>query len=226
MSRFLRFAVEEAREGKAEELREHRLGLEVFDKDASFDPRIDPIVRVEARRLRAKLKRYYETEGKDDPVQVEYPAGGYVPVFRERPAGAGTGERTIVVLPFENRSASPEDEYFSDGLTDELIHVFTKVEGLRVVARASAFQFQGKGVDLREIGEKLGVTVVLEGSVRRSGNRRRVTAQLVRVADGCYLWSETYPNLRSSADLKPKCPLFSARAPRRSPLHLESGKGS
>ncbi len=192
MSRFLRFTVEQALEGKAEELKEYRLGLEVFDKDASFDPRIDPIVRVEARRLRAKLKRYYETEGKDDPVQVEFPTGGYAPVFRERPGGAGTGERTIVVLPFENRSASPEDEYFSDGLTDELIHALTKMEGLRVVARASAFQFKGKGGDLREIGEKLGVTAVLEGSVRRSGNRLRVTAQLVNVADGCYLWSETY----------------------------------
>ena len=192
MSRFLRFTVEQALEGKAEDLKEYRLGLEVFDKDASFDPRIDPIVRVEARRLRAKLKRYYETEGKDDPVQVEFPTGGYAPVFRDRPAGAGTGERTIVVLPFENRSASPEDEYFSDGLTDELIHALTKVEGLRVVARASAFQFKGKGGDLREIGEKLGVTAVLEGSVRRSGNRLRVTAQLVNVADGCYLWSETY----------------------------------
>lgn len=193
MSRFLRFTVEQAREGKSEELKEYRIGLEVFDKDASFDPRIDPIVRVEARRLRAKLKRYYETEGKDDPIRVEFPTGSYVPVFRERPAGtSGTAERTIVVLPFENRSASPEDEYFGDGLTDELIHALTKVDGLRVVARQSAFQFKGKGVDLREIGEKLGVTVVLEGSVRRSGNRLRVTAQLVNVADGCYLWSESY----------------------------------
>ena len=192
MRRFLRFAVEQAREGKGEGLKEYRIGLEVFDKGASFDPRIDPIVRVEARRLRAKLKRYYEAEGKDDSIRVEFPTGSYAPVVRERPPGTPPGERTIVVLPFENRSANPEDEYFSDGLTDELIHALTNVVGLRVVARASAFQLKGKGSDLREIGEKLGVTAVLEGSVRRSGNRLRVTAQLVNVGDGCYLWSETY----------------------------------
>ncbi len=191
MTRFLRFTVDQALKGKGDALKEYRIGLEVFDKDASFDPRVDPIVRVEARRLRAKLKRYYETEGKDDPVRIEFPTGSYAPVFRERPSGPGA-ERTIAVLPFENRSANPEDEYFSDGLTDELIHALTKTEGLRVVARASAFQFKGKGGDLRGIGEKLGVTAVLEGSVRRSGDRLRVTAQLVNVSDGCYLWSETY----------------------------------
>jgi serine/threonine-protein kinase len=193
MTRFLRFTVEQALAGRGEELKEYRIGLEVFDKDASFDPRIDPIVRVEARRLRSKLKRYYETEGKDEPVRVEYPTGSYVPVSREPAASPGAGtEQTVAVVPFENRSASPEDEYFSDGLTDELIHALTKVEGLRVVARVSAFTFKGKGVDVREFGQKLGATTVLEGSVRRSGNRLRVTAQLVNVADGCYLWSETY----------------------------------
>jgi serine/threonine-protein kinase len=193
MSRFLRFAVEEALEGRADQLKEYRIALEVFDKDASFDPRIDPIVRVEARRLRAKLKRYYENEGRDDAVRIEFPTGSYAPVFHERLAvPAGPGERTIAVLPFENRSASTEDEYFSDGLTDELIHALTQVDGLRVVARASAFQFKGRGGDLREVGEKLGVTAVLEGSVRRAGNRLRITARLVNVADGCYLWSETF----------------------------------
>ena len=109
MRRFLRFAVEQALEGKGEELKEFRIGLEVFDKDSSFDPRIDPIVRVEARRLRAKLKRYYENEGRDDPIRIEFPTGTYVPVFRERSAAPGAGEHTIVVLPFENRSVRSEE---------------------------------------------------------------------------------------------------------------------
>lgn len=185
MSRFLRFAVETARDGRAEELKEYRIALEVFDKDTEFDPRLDPIVRVEARRLRAKLQRYYETDGRDDPVRVDFPTGAYVPVFQERPAVAPRpAEPTIAVQPFANRSASAEDEYFSDGLTDELIHALTKVDGLRVV--------KGRELGMAEIGQKLGAAAVLEGSVRRSASRLRITAQLVNVADGQYLWSETY----------------------------------
>jgi len=194
ISRFLRFVVEHTLAGRGGELKEYLIGVEVFDKAASYDPRIDPIVRVEARRLRAKLKRYYETAGRDDGVRIEFPKGGYVPLFQTRapaPEGGETGP-TIAVLPFVNRSADPQDEYFSDGLTDELIHALTKVEGLRVVARGSAFQFKGKPYDVRQVGEQLQVGVVLEGSVRRSGNRLRITAQLVNVADGLYLRSETY----------------------------------
>lgn len=99
---------------------------------------------------------------------------------------------SIVVLPFTNRSRNEDDEYFSDGLTDELIIALSRVEGLRVVSRTSAFQFKGTAQDVRKIGEQLGVRQVLEGSVRRSGDRLRVTAQLVNVADGYELWSEKF----------------------------------
>jgi non-specific serine/threonine protein kinase len=102
------------------------------------------------------------------------------------------GPPSIAVLPFTNRSRNEDDEYFSDGLTDELINVLSHVEGLRVVSRTSAFQFKGTAQDIRTIGEKLGVRHVLEGSVRRAGDRLRVTAQLVNVADGYHLWSEKF----------------------------------
>jgi non-specific serine/threonine protein kinase len=102
------------------------------------------------------------------------------------------GPPSIAVLPFTNRSRNEDDEYFSDGLTDELINALSHVEGLRVVSRTSAFQFKGTTQDVRTIGEKLGVRHVLEGSVRRSGDRLRVTAQLVNVADGYHLWSEKF----------------------------------
>jgi serine/threonine-protein kinase len=98
----------------------------------------------------------------------------------------------LAVLPFVNLSSDPENEYFSDGMTEELINALTKVVGLRVTARTSAFAFKGKDIDVREIGQKLDVASVLEGSVRRSGNRIRITAQLVNVADGYYVWSETF----------------------------------
>jgi non-specific serine/threonine protein kinase len=99
---------------------------------------------------------------------------------------------SVAVLPFVNMSSDPENEYFSDGLAEELINVLSKVEGLRVASRTSAFAFKGKNEDVRRIGEQLNVRTVLQGSVRKSGNRLRITAQLGNVTDGFQLWSETY----------------------------------
>jgi eukaryotic-like serine/threonine-protein kinase len=102
------------------------------------------------------------------------------------------GERSIAVLPFVNMSGDPANEFFSDGISEEIINALTQLRDLRVAARTSAFSFKGRNVDLREIGDQLGVATVLEGSVRQSGNRLRITAQLTSVADGYHLWSERY----------------------------------
>jgi eukaryotic-like serine/threonine-protein kinase len=102
------------------------------------------------------------------------------------------GAHSIAVLPFVNLSTDKENEYFSDGLAEEIINALTKVQELRVIARTSAFAFRGKEQCLRTIGERLNVGTVLEGSVRRAGNRIRVTAQLINVADESHLWSERY----------------------------------
>ena len=99
---------------------------------------------------------------------------------------------SIAVLPFVNRSSNEEDEYFSDGLADELLNVLAKIRGLRVAARTSAFPFKGKATTIAEIGRALNVATVLEGSVRKAGSRMRIAVQLVNVADGYHLWSETY----------------------------------
>ncbi len=100
--------------------------------------------------------------------------------------------RSIAVLPFANMSESADDEYLSDGMTEEIINALTTIEGLRVVSRTSAFAFKGQSVDIRTIGQRLNVNSVLEGSVRRAGNRLRITAQLIDIADGYHLWSERY----------------------------------
>ncbi len=102
------------------------------------------------------------------------------------------GGPSIAVLPFVNMSADPENEYFSDGLAEDLINALTKIRDLRVAARTSAFSFKGAKTDVREIGRKLNVETVMEGSVRKVGDRLRVTAQLINVADGYHLWSEQY----------------------------------
>ncbi len=99
---------------------------------------------------------------------------------------------SIAVLPFVNMSADPENEYFSDGLSEDLINALTKITNLHVVARTSSFAFKGEKVDIREIGQKLNVDNLLEGSVRKVGNRLRITAQLIKVEDGYHLWSDRF----------------------------------
>jgi TolB-like protein len=99
---------------------------------------------------------------------------------------------SIAVLPFVNMSSDPEQEHFSDGLSEEILNLLAKVPKLKVIGRTSSFAFKGKNEDLRAIGQTLGVTTVLEGSVRKSGDRLRITAQLIDVSEGSHLWSETY----------------------------------
>jgi TolB-like protein len=102
------------------------------------------------------------------------------------------GRESIAVLPFLNLSPDPENEFFSDGLSEEILNSLARIDGMQVVGRTSSFQFKGKNEDLRTIGQALGVATVLEGSVRREGNRARITAQLIRTSDGIHLWSQSY----------------------------------
>jgi TolB-like protein len=114
------------------------------------------------------------------------------PISRPIPPPADKTVVSLAVLPFTNMSADPENEFFADGVTEEIINALAQIEDLHVAARTSAFSFKGKHVDLRIVGERLNVATVLEGSVRRAGDRLRITAQLVNVADGYHLWSERY----------------------------------
>lgn len=197
LRRFLNYAVEQVLEGHAEWLKESVLGVEVFARGDQFDPRLDAIVRVEARRLRSRLINYYQTHGKDDPVVIEVPKGSYVPVFRG--AGESAPEpvlplriSAILVLPFLNLSPSAEDEYFTDGLTEEVITSLTRIRNLRVIARSTAFRYRGKGHDLPRIGSELKVDVVLEGSVRHCGTRMKVDARLIAVSSCSQIWSHAF----------------------------------
>lgn len=201
LAKLLRFVVEETLGGRGALLKETRLGLEVFGRSpAHYDAAIDPIVRVQMGRLRQRLQDYYSHAA--DPVIIEVPKGGYTPVFKLRSSVSGTGpavappapgvDHRIAVLPFVNMSAAPDSEYFSDGLTEELINVLARDSQLQVVARTSTFQFKQQPRDVRAIGRQLDVGKILEGSVRQSGTRVRITAQLINVADGCHVWSERY----------------------------------
>jgi adenylate cyclase len=250
---FLKYVVEETLEGREEKIKEYSIATDVFGRDQSFDPRMDPIVRVEATKLRSRLAHYYEQEGQRDAIRIEFPKRGYVPAFRfqaiedwaseatspiaadNRPSvamtqGAVFSRRTafiaaglvlacvvafaltslrsrpfrvpesksIAVLPFTNLGENKEDEYFSDGLTDELIASLGRVPGLRVVARGSAFQFKNRTYDIRDVGRRLNVRTVLEGSVRKVGTRLRITVHLDDSTNGYRIWSDIYE--RDSSD--------------------------
>jgi serine/threonine-protein kinase len=196
LKRFLSFIVAESLAGRGDQLKEYVIGVQVFDKDASFDPRADPIVRVQARRLRARLVRYYHEEGGPDGIVIELPKGGYAPVFRSRDGNAAgrrsmgptlAGQNTIAVLPFSDHSATRDLGYFCEGLYQELIHRLTRIEPLRVVVlppveagtASSGLQFAGQ------------VAMLLTGAVRKAGDRVRVTVHLVDSATASYLWSES-----------------------------------
>jgi len=187
LKRFLGFIVEEAAAGRGDQLKEYVIGVHVFDKEPQFDPRTDPIVRVQARRLRARLVRYYREEGNADDVTIELPKGGYAPVFKRRDdavpqkrsiTAALTSRNTIAVLPFADHSRAGELAYFCNGLTQEIIHRLTRFKGLRVLAG-------------RDESTPADAAVFVSGSVRGSAEKARIVAQLVDAANGSLLWSES-----------------------------------
>jgi TolB-like protein/Flp pilus assembly protein TadD len=195
MARFLGFTVEQSLQGKGADLKEYLIGIEVFDRNENYDPRIDPIVRVEARRLRGKLQAYYEGDGQNDPVLIEFASGTYAPRIRYRneiPEIIPPALRSVAVLPFTNLSRRAEDDYFSDGLTEELIHTLTKFSGMRVMAWNSAVRMRGTEQDLPALRRQLQVSHIMTGSVRISEAGLRVRAQLIDTETGAYLWSETF----------------------------------
>src|SRR5207248_10800090 len=116
-----------------------------------------------------------------------------LPFYRHRNLTTSSPpEKSIAVLPFLDLSETRDQEYFCDGMSEEILEALAKVEGLRVVSRTSSFSFKGKSVNASEVGEKLNVANVLEGSLRREGNRVRVTANLINARSGFHLWTETY----------------------------------
>src|SRR3954467_9466599 len=143
LKRFLKFIVLEALAGRRHELKEYVIGVQVFGKEESFDPRTDPIVRVQARRLRAKLVRYYREEGRADETVIELPKGGYAPVFKQRDApvlikrsvtAALVSRNTVAVLPFTDHSVGRDLDYFCRGVRDEIVDRLARFPSLRILA--------------------------------------------------------------------------------------------
>ena len=235
LSGFLRFLVERHLEGRDSELKESVIAHEVFGRQPDYDPKVDPTVRTEAIRLRARLEKYYQGEGFRDSVVIELPKGGYRPVIRNRTVTAQVTDTeprlesrpsrvsrppllagilitivlatiaglwwsgrlaqktfTIAVLPLENVGADPANDYFADGLTDEIIHNLSMIEGASVPSRTSSFALKGKGLNAVESGSQLGAEYLVEGSVFLAGEQLRVTVALIRARDEVRLWSDRF----------------------------------
>ena len=204
--RFLSYIMAETLEGRAEKLKGYTIGVEVFDRKPSFDPAIDAIVRVEAARLRSKLREYYDGEGGADSVRFELPKGNYAihiewreeTLTQDRRAKTTTHPQLIkdrpslAVLPFTNMSSDPEQEYFADGFTDCLITEISRLSELFVISRQSTFVYKKSMKRAEEIGLELGVRYLLEGSVQRSGEWVRIMVQLIDVVSGAHVWAERY----------------------------------
>jgi TolB-like protein/Tfp pilus assembly protein PilF len=192
LQRFLTFIVEEALSGRGDVLKEYPIGVDVFGKESSFDPRMDPIVRVQARRLRIRLTNYYRDEGLSDEIVIDLPKGGYTPVFKgaespvsKRPHGAALVSRnTVMVLPFADHSAAGDQAYFCSGLSHEILNALSKVDSIIMVSRDPAS-------DRNEADNTPVAAMVVSGSVRKSRDVLRITMHVSDAVRGRFIWSQS-----------------------------------
>ena len=210
--RFLEYLVNETLAGRGERLKAYNVALEVFDRPETFDPITDPLVRIEAARLREKLREYYGTDGQGDPIHIDLPKGTYTPQIEFRHEGAPRIARreapptqevsstvpAVAVLPFDDLSADQNLGYLGDGVAEDIITALSRFPDLVVVARSSSFAYKGKAVDMRQVGKELGVGYVVEGSVRKDGDKLRIVSQLIDTKNGEHVWAERFD--RSGTD--------------------------
>ena len=204
LSRLLHYIVTESLEGRADALKGYTLGVDVFDRPASFDPSADTIVRVNANKLRSRLKLYYATDGADDPVRISVPKGQYAPLFEHlgiakvamteiRPPPANSDERpSVAVMPFENLDHDPEHDKIALSFSVDVLSALSRFRELRVLSRHSTWHYQGDRPDPRTLGKELGVNYLVEGTYRQSHNSVRVTAHLVSAETGEEAFSKVF----------------------------------
>jgi adenylate cyclase len=258
--RFLEYIVEETLAGRADRLKGLSIAIDVFERDATIDPQHDPVVRIEAAKLRRRLERYYLTAGREDPIRIDIPKGGYVPAFEERgkplpdpapavaageaaaavvkplapsdarprwyglttalvagsflgglgwlgtdllafksPSGDSQGTALalprgpkIAVLPFQNLSGDPEQAYFAEGVTDQIVTDLARFKALFVLSMESTAKYQEQSADPQRLKRELGADYLLDGSVGRERDQIRLSTRLVDAESGKIIWSETY----------------------------------
>ena len=199
MTRFLRFVVEETLEGRGDNLNELLLGMDVYDRDRKFDPRVDSIVRVDAGRLRAKLREFYASEGANSQIAIEVPKGSYKAVFKRlqdkdslRSHRLPVAIKALAVLPFTDLSPGGDPQFLGDAIVEELVHALSSIPGIRVVSRISVLALNNDRMDAQELGRRLGVEFFVEGSIRKVKRRIRIMVRLTDAGTGFHTWSKLY----------------------------------
>ena len=217
MRDFLRFVVEEKLAGRSHRIKGYTVAVEVFGRGEDFDPTYDPVVRIQAGRLRRALERYYLVGGVRDPILIDVPKGGYVPRFTTRPPAPasrepspaalateelllGVGPR-VAVLPFENLTRDPEQHILSVGLTEELITELTRFQDIVVVPCQPARQPRGAPADPVELARAVGARFLLRGAVRRDAETVKVSARLSDARDGRQVWADAYSHTAAASEL-------------------------
>jgi TolB-like protein len=214
--KFLSFVVDETLADQASRLKGYTIAVAVYGRPEGFDPQVDPIVRVEAGRLRRALEHYYLTAGKNDPVRIKIPKGRYKPTFHEPqpipPPGAqthvieqednevATGP-SIAVMPLLNLTGDEDQIYFADGLTEELTAELARYQEFKVIASQSTMRFKNHTDNLKEIGEDLGVRFLLTGSIQKDPKIVKVAVRLIDASTAAQIWGETYKRDLTAADL-------------------------
>jgi len=196
---FLRFGVEAALAGR-HAISEYSIGVDVFERNPRFDPRLDPIVRVHARRLRLKLAQYYEAYGADDLITIELPLRSYIPVFRARePKETQLTKRrgaplsldakmSIVVFPFVTLASDQSDRSFGDGVTREVIYALVNMKLWRVISWSA----EAPSTDLSNVVGNSNVDAGFFGTLRKTETGYRISAELVSLPDRTILWSQMF----------------------------------
>jgi tetratricopeptide (TPR) repeat protein len=194
--RFLRFVVEESLLGQPHRLKEYLIGLEVFDRREVFDPRVDSIVRVEARRLRYKLEEYYRTEGREDPIRIVLRKGSYVPIFEHRSASAYVSNiaprRAIEIAPFALLQVTPQTKPLAEEIQRRVSHFLIKEGCFQVIAKSEAAD-GSNGANGHTNGHSIESRpdYAVEGSIAFSDDGFHLLLQLLQCSGGSYIWSET-----------------------------------
>jgi len=213
--KFLTFVVEETVADRSAQLKGYTIAVVVYGRTEKFDPQVDPIVRVEAGRLRRALEHYYLTAGKNDPVRIKIPKGSYVPTFQaarisssgdnaptsKQADDASSNVPSIAVLPLINMTGGREQEYFTDGLTEELTSELARYQEFQVIATQSTMRFKNQTIDPKQVGTNLNVRFLLTGSVRQDSKTVKVAIRLLDTSTAAQVWGQSYKRDQTAADL-------------------------
>ncbi len=214
ISRFLRFVVEATIAGRQDHIKQYTIAVEALGRSSDFDPQVDALVRIQAGQLRRALRRYYEVDGRDDPIRIEIPKGRYIPAFLPNldlaqlshayaaPAVFASQPQELLpavadgpalsVLPFEFLGENKEDNYFATGLTEEIIIALTRFPDFLVIGPLNRNAIHDLPEGFQHVAQQYKVRFVLDGTVRKRGQTLRLTAKLTDVINGQYLWGDAF----------------------------------